>query len=156
MVGALGLGHRPARIATTSRARVIRAVHRAPLNTPSLAAVLPTSASMALTPRADQAASTVRNRRLSTLPPEVRTRLHEAFHRVSLAGGELLAPAGAVPRYAYFPLQGVIALVASTPDGQTAQVGLVTADEAVGLPGSVPASGLPFALLAPVPGEAFR
>jgi len=156
MVAGLRLGHGPARIATAYRARAIRVAHSAPLNTPSLAAVLPTSASMALTPRADPVAPTARNRRLSTLPLEVRTRLHGALHRVPLAGGELLAPSGTEPRYAYFPLQGVIALVASTPDGHTAQVGLVTADSAVALPGSIPAGGLPFALVAPVPGEALR
>jgi len=156
MVAGPRLGHRPARIATASRARAIHMVHSAPLKTPSLAAVLPTPASMALTPRADHVAPTAGNRRLSTLPLEVRTRLHGALHRVPLACGELLAPSGAVPRYAYFPVQGVIALVASTPDGQSAQVGLVTADSAVALPGSIPTSGLPFSLVAPVPGEALR
>ena len=156
MVATPRLGNPPARIATPYRVRAIRVAHHAPPNTQSLAAVLPTSASMAFTPRPDPAGPPARNLRLSTLPPEVRARLHGALHRVPMGCGELLVPAGAEPRYTYFPLQGVIALVASTPEGQTAQVGLVTTDGAVALPGSIPAGGLPFALLAPVPGEACR
>ena len=125
----------------------------APLKTPSLAAVLPTSASWR-TPRA------IRSRRPREIVGSRRFRLRfgpactgtppRAVGRRGAA-----CALGAAPRYAYFPLQGV------SPGGQhvgwaDAQVGLVTADSAVAFPGSIPSGGLPFALLAPVPGEALR
>jgi CRP-like cAMP-binding protein len=81
--------------------------------------------------------------------------LNGVSERIELVAGELLAPAGAVPKYAYFPLRGVIALVASTAEGQTAQVALVTAAGPVAVAGSFEGE-LPFALMAPVPGTAYR
>ena len=95
------------------------------------------------------------NLRIVSLPLEVRARLNGVFERVELVAGELLAPAGAVSKYAYFPLRGVIALVASTAEGQTAQVALVTAAGPVGVAG-LSEGELPFALIAPVPGNAYR
>jgi CRP-like cAMP-binding protein len=81
--------------------------------------------------------------------------LNGVSERIELVAGEFLAPAGAVPKYAYFPLRGVIALVASTAEGQTAQVALVTAAGPVAVAGSSEGE-LPFALMAPVPGTAYR
>ena len=96
------------------------------------------------------------NLRLASLPLEVRGHLRAAIERVEWSAGELISPAGAEPKYAYFPLRGVIALVATTAEGQSAQVGLVTAAGAVAVPGSFIHGGLPFALVAPVPGDAYR
>ena len=95
------------------------------------------------------------NRRIASLPLEVRERLNGVSEPIEFVAGELLAPAGSVPKYAYFPLRGVIALVASTAEGQTAQVALVTAAGPVAVAG-VSEGELPFALLAPVSGNAYR
>jgi CRP-like cAMP-binding protein len=97
----------------------------------------------------------VTNRRLASLSAEVRERLKDSIEPVNWSACELLAPAGVAPKYAYFPLRGVIALVASTPEGQTAQVALVTAAGPIAVAGSCDGE-LPFALIAPVPGSGYR
>jgi CRP-like cAMP-binding protein len=99
--------------------------------------------------------TTVTNHRLASLSAEVRERLKDAIEPVEWSAGELLAPAGVTPKYAYFPVRGVIALVASTLEGQTAQVALVSAAGLVPVAGSCEGE-LPFALMAPVPGNGYR
>jgi CRP-like cAMP-binding protein len=132
----------PARLAATSP--------------PSLALVLPRTPRMPPGGHADPLDAFGRNQVLRGLSAEMRARLHGAVERTVLVRGEYLATPGTVPRYAYFPVRGVIALVATTSDGRAAQVGLVGPDGAIGVPGTVPADGLPYALLVPVRGDAVR
>jgi CRP-like cAMP-binding protein len=59
-------------------------------------------------------------------------------------------------QYAYFPLRGVIVLLAMGLNGETVQVGMVGPAGLVGTPILLRDTSWPYAVLAPVPGDAYR
>ena len=74
------------------------------------------------------------NRVLRALSAAERRRLEPHFVRVALPSGKVLYTAGDTMRYAFFPLDGVISLLASTADGAAAEVALVGNDGLIGVP----------------------
>jgi CRP-like cAMP-binding protein len=107
------------------------------------------------TPAAGRSVAAV-NRLLETLPVLVRRSLHPSLERVRLTRGQLLAAPGAEVQYAYFPLRGVLVLLATGPDGETVQVGMVGPDGLVGTSILLRDTSWPYAVVAPVPGDAYR
>ena len=65
------------------------------------------------------------NRLLAAIPSEELERLTPHFQRVPLALRETLFKAGERIEFFYFPLDGVISMIASTEDGSSVEVGIV-------------------------------
>jgi CRP-like cAMP-binding protein len=76
-------------------------------------------------PRAQQIAPISQNRILAVIPPEELARLIPHFQRVPLVFKETLFEAGERIEFFYFPLNGAIAMIASTENGRSVGVGIV-------------------------------
>lgn len=96
------------------------------------------------------------NRLFTSLAPATRERLRPYTHSVHLAKGRRLYDLGSPISYVFFPLNGMIALFATTETADDISVALVGADGVVGVPPIVPAHGSPYAAAVEVPSEAYR
>jgi CRP-like cAMP-binding protein len=76
-------------------------------------------------PQAPQIAPVSQNRILAAIPPEELERLAPYFQRVPLVFKETLFKAGELIEFFYFPLDGVISMIASTESGRSVEVGIV-------------------------------
>ena len=65
------------------------------------------------------------NRLLAAIAPEELARLTPHFQRIPLVLKETLFRAGERIEFFYFPLAGVISMIASTEDGRSVEVGIV-------------------------------
>src|SRR5688572_26434996 len=65
------------------------------------------------------------NRLLAAIAPEELKRLMPQFQRIPLVLKETLFTAGERIEFFYFPLSGVISIIASTEDGRSVEVGIV-------------------------------
>lgn len=74
------------------------------------------------------------NRLFDALSADGRERLRPYADLVDLSKGRVLCEAGEVPRYAFFPLNGMVSLLASTDEGQAVEVAMVGRDGFVGVP----------------------
>jgi CRP-like cAMP-binding protein len=74
------------------------------------------------------------NRLFDALGSAARARLHAHVDLVRLSTGQALYGLGGALRYAYFPLDGMISLLASTADGDVLEVATVGDDGFVGVP----------------------
>lgn len=97
-----------------------------------------------------------RNALLASLPGDALRRWQSAIEHVRVTRGQILAAPGVRLRYAYFPLRGVVALVAMTSEGEGVQVGTVGTDGVLGLPTVLHDDVLPYQAVAPVTLEAVR
>jgi CRP-like cAMP-binding protein len=75
---------------------------------------------------------------------------------VTLSKQRLLAEAGETPRYAYFPLAGVLSLVGITEDGHTLEVATAGSDGLVGVPLALNGSVSPYRVIVQMVGTAQR
>jgi CRP-like cAMP-binding protein len=96
------------------------------------------------------------NRLLSGLSTDDLRRLQTSLERVRVARGQILSMPGQPLRHVYFPLRGVIALVAMTSDGEMLQVASVGPEGVVGVPTVLHEDVLPYQVVVPVAGEAIR
>jgi len=62
---------------------------------------------------------------LNALPDEDYARLHPHLEEVSLALGQIIYRAEERVRHIYFPNNVVVSVIANTPDGQSAEVGVI-------------------------------
>ena len=76
-------------------------------------------------PRVQQIAPISQNRLLAVIPPEQLERLVPHFQRVPLVFKETLFEKGERTEFFYFPLNGAIAMIASTENGRSVGVGIV-------------------------------
>ena len=76
-------------------------------------------------PQAPQIAPVSQNRILAAIPPEEFERLAPHFQRVPLVFKEIIFKAGELIEFFYFPLDGVISMIASTESGRSVEVGIV-------------------------------
>ena len=65
------------------------------------------------------------NRLLAAIPPEELEHLAPHFQRVPLVFGEILFEAGDLIEFIYFPINGMISMIASTENGRSVEVGIV-------------------------------
>lgn len=72
------------------------------------------------------------NRLLQTLEPLVATRFADQFQAVDLARGQEVQRPGEIVDWVYFPVTGVIALLAEALDGESVESGLVGCDGVAG------------------------
>jgi CRP-like cAMP-binding protein len=85
------------------------------------------------------------------VPPHTR-----GLERVHLVVGACLVRFGQVSRYAYFPLSGVISLVAVTGAGQAVEVSAIGRNGVAGASATVVGGLSPFELMVQVPGDAIQ
>ena len=97
-----------------------------------------------------------RNALLASLSSDALRRWQSAIEHVRVTRGQILAAPGVRLPYAYFPLRGVVALVAMTAEGESVQVGTVGSDGVLGLPTVLHDDVLPYQAVAPVTLEAVR
>ena len=96
------------------------------------------------------------NRLFDTLGPIARERLRPYVETVSLTKGRVLAEPGDAPRYAFFPMEGMISLLALTDSGQALEVAMVGHDGFVGVPAVLNVRSAPYQATVQVSGAAHR
>lgn len=74
------------------------------------------------------------NRLLAAIPPEELRRLAPHFQTVPLVFREALFEAGDLTEFVYFPLNGMISLIASTENGGFIEVGIAGKEGMIGVP----------------------
>ena len=74
-----------------------------------------------------------RNHILNALPQEDYERLHSNLERVNLTLGEILYHPDEQIKYVYFPENAMVSIIATTSDGQSAEVGVVGREGVVGI-----------------------
>ena len=77
--------------------------------------------------------SSLNNKLLASLPPEVTDLLLPRIESVELAAGAVLFEAGSVLRDVYFPVTAVVSLVSELQDGASAEVAMVGREGVVGI-----------------------
>ena len=97
-----------------------------------------------------------RNALLASLSGDALRRWQSAVEHVRVTRGQILAAPGVRLPFAYFPLRGVVALVAMTAEGESVQVAMVGPDGVLGLPTVLHDDVLPYQAVAPVTLEAVR
>ena len=96
------------------------------------------------------------NRLLAGLPRETYERLLSLVVRVPLPRGHVLYARGDPMRFAYFPLSGLVSLLATTAQGQTVEVAMTGNDGLVGLPIILHVDIASHQTVVQIAGEAFR
>jgi len=97
-----------------------------------------------------------RNHLLAVLDEQEARGLAASFELVALPRGEVLAQAGQPFHYAYFPLSGMISVVALLSEGLGAEVATVGNEGMMGLPILFGSGVSPFHVMAQLSGEALR
>ena len=99
----------------------------------------------------------MQNQLLEALPAETLKRLRPALQPVRLESGAVTYTVDDEVRHAYFPKRGcMVSLLAVTEDGDTAEVGVVGHEGAVGLHSSLGGLANTFDCLVQLPGEAWK
>ena len=96
-----------------------------------------------------------RNRLLAQLSDEERRRIDPYLESVPLPKGKVLYDHGDAPRFAYFPVSGMLSMLAATQGGGVLEVAMICADGFVGMPIIFQASARS-QVRVQVPGEAYR
>ena len=96
------------------------------------------------------------NRLLSLLPKDDYRRLQPQLERVLLPKGKVLYAMGDVMHHAYFPISGVVSLLAMTRAGETVEVAMVGSDGVIGLPIVLYANTVPYRVVVQITGSAWR
>ena len=96
------------------------------------------------------------NRLLATLPRDELRRLEGQLETVRLPKGKVLYETGDPMRHAYFPLNGMVSLLAATHDGQTVEVAMVGHEGVVGLPIVLRATTAPYRVMVQISCDAVR
>ena len=96
------------------------------------------------------------NRLFESLAPATRERLRPHIELVTLAKGRVLCEPGDVPRFAYFPLDGMISLLGITEEGYTLEMATAGSEGFVGVPLALNGSVSPYQVMVQMPGAAHR
>jgi CRP-like cAMP-binding protein len=96
------------------------------------------------------------NRLFDSLGPATRERLRPHVELVTLAKGRVLCEPREVPRYAFFPLDGMISLLGTTEEGHTLELATAGSDGMVGVPLALNGSVSPYQVMVQMTGAAHR
>jgi CRP-like cAMP-binding protein len=96
------------------------------------------------------------NRLFDALSPQTRARLRPYVQTVRLEKGRTIYDLGAPVRFGFFPVNGLVALVATTEDGDPIEVAMVGADGVLGVPPLWPVTTSPYAVVVQVSCDAYR
>ena len=97
-----------------------------------------------------------RNYLLAAIPDDEYARLAPRFEYVHATHGEVVARPGETMDRAYFPLSGMVSVVALMSEGLGAEVGTVGNEGMVGLPIVLGGASMPFHFMWQLDGEALR
>ena len=100
--------------------------------------------------------SRARNHLLAELPAEEFARLEPFLEHFSVEAGAVVASPGQTIDHAYFPLSGMVSVVALFADGLGAEVATIGNEGMIGLPIFLGADSSPFHLMWQLPGETLR
>jgi CRP-like cAMP-binding protein len=103
-----------------------------------------------------EGATLSQNHLLAALAEDDARKLEPWLELVSLPRGEVLARAGQTFEHAYFPLNGMISVVALVAEGLGAEVATVGNEGMMGLPILFGSGGSPFHVMAQLSGESLR
>ena len=96
------------------------------------------------------------NRLFESLGPATRERLRPHLDIVSLEKGRILCELGDTPRFAYFPLDGMLSFVGLTEDGHALQLATAGSDGLVGTPLLHDGMASPYQVLVQIAGTTQR
>jgi CRP-like cAMP-binding protein len=96
------------------------------------------------------------NRVLGAIAPDDRRRLEPHLERVHLQRRKVLHEPGVTTRHVFFPLDGVVSLLALTVDGHAVEVAAIGNDGLIGLAAVSPTRTACYQSLVQIPGDAFR
>ena len=96
------------------------------------------------------------NRLLSLLPKDAYRRLQPQLEHVVLQKSKVLYDVGDVMTYAYFPISGMVSLLAMTRAGEMVEVAIVGSDGVIGLPIVLYATTVPYRVVVQITGSAWR
>jgi CRP-like cAMP-binding protein len=99
---------------------------------------------------------TFANNLLASLPREEYEHLLPHLELIRLAPGKILYNAGEVIRHAYFPLSGMICLLATTEDGRTIEIGMIGNEGMSGIPIILKTSIAPYQIMVQLAANAAR
>lgn len=97
-----------------------------------------------------------KNQLLSALAREDHARLFNGLELVELVPGKVIYEITDTVRHAYFPLSGMVSLLAITEDGGTIEIGMVGNEGVVGLPAILRAYRTPYQVMVQIRGRAMR
>ena len=98
----------------------------------------------------------MKNRLLAALTVEEEERLLPHMERVALPLKQLIFSPDQPIEYIYFPINGIISVIAIMENGQAIEVGTVGNEGMVGIPVLLSSDRMPFEAFAQIPGEAMR
>ena len=93
---------------------------------------------------------------LASLGELERTQVLNAAQRLALTAGTVLYQAGDTLTHAYFPVSGLMALLATTEDGSLLQVAVADRRSFVGVPLVLRQDETPYQIVVHAPGEAYK
>jgi CRP-like cAMP-binding protein len=93
---------------------------------------------------------------LAGLDPKELSTLRAVSDEVPLERGAVIAEAGQTAPYLYFPIEGVLSLVAATSGGATVEVAVVGSEGVASISAVLGHNVLPFRVVAQIPGRAVR
>ena len=96
------------------------------------------------------------NRLLRTWPADTLKRLEKHFDTVSLPKGDMLFIEGERTRHVYFPLSGMVSLIATSGDDQSIELAAVGRDGVVGIDSVLSDLSQPFTAVVQIAGYARR
>lgn len=96
------------------------------------------------------------NQLLSALPREDYTHILHALELVELIPGKVLYEVTDTIRHAYFPLSGMISLLAITENGNTIEIAMIGKEGMVGLPMVLGTYKTPYRIMVQVRGRAMK
>jgi CRP-like cAMP-binding protein len=96
------------------------------------------------------------NRLLSKLPQRELERLLPRLEHIRLPRGKILFEARDTIRYAYFPLSGLVSLLAGTSAGDTIEIGMVGNEGMIGVPLVLRTDLIPYQVMVQIAGEGLR
>lgn len=96
------------------------------------------------------------NQLLLALPREDYARVFNGLEQVDLTPGKVLYEVTDTIRHAYFPLSGMISLLAITENGNTIEIAMVGSEGMVGLPVVLGTYKTPYRVMVQVRGRAMR
>lgn len=96
------------------------------------------------------------NRLFEALSPQTRARLRPYVQTVHLAKGRTIYDVGAPVRYVFFPLGGLVALLATTEEAETIEAAMVGSDGVIGVPPLWASNTSPYDVIVQAPCEAHR
>ena len=98
----------------------------------------------------------MQNHILRSLPRQSYQLLFSSLQQVKLERGQILYDLGGPIKSAFFVVSGMVSVLATTEDGSSTQVAMVSEEGVVGLPALLKIDKAPYQVMVQIPGRAMR